>query len=246
MKSYQLAVAAAATLCACADAFIAPGAINSALAPMSSRQVTSLGLRGASRVNRVAIKMAEPAADSLPIGIENSDYIAFGLAQCYTMNDGKLEPYWVMEPLTGATLECITGQQHVGAEKKIETSYKRAMALTAGQVLIGGVEKPTGINVEALAPLLKGEEGHLCEDALQRTLAAGRTLKRRVESQVLAMGEVREGFNFRPEANKRVLNAQRVVNDDDNVKQDISIDVYGRDKDGGKSKSFGNNLGEMV
>ncbi len=27
---------------------------------------------------------------------------------------------------------------------------------------------------------------------------------------------------------KRVLNFENVVNDDDNIKQDISIDVYGR------------------
>jgi hypothetical protein len=46
-------------------------------------------------------------ATPLPSGIDNSDYIAFGLAHCFTMDDGHLEDYWIMEPLTGATLECI-------------------------------------------------------------------------------------------------------------------------------------------
>jgi hypothetical protein len=48
-------------------------------------------------------------ATSIPSGIVDTDYIAFGLAHCYTMDEGHLEDYWVFEPLTGATLECITG-----------------------------------------------------------------------------------------------------------------------------------------
>ena len=41
------------------------------------------------------------------------------------------------------------------------------------------------------------------------------------------MGVLRSDFNFSTE-DKRVLNMENVVNDDDNIKQDISIDVYGR------------------
>jgi phosphatidylinositol glycan class S len=41
------------------------------------------------------------------------------------------------------------------------------------------------------------------------------------------LGKVRANFNFNLD-NKRVLNFENVVTDDDNVKQDMSIDVYGR------------------
>ena len=42
-------------------------------------------------------------------------------------------------------------------------------------------------------------------------------------------GEVRNDFNLDTDGdNKRVLNVEHVVNDSDNIKQDMSIDVYGR------------------
>ena len=41
------------------------------------------------------------------------------------------------------------------------------------------------------------------------------------------MGQVKSSFNY-DVSDKRVLNMENVVNDDDNIKQDISIDVYGR------------------
>eukprot|EP00882_Tetradesmus_deserticola_P028143 GHRQ01031331.1.p2 GENE.GHRQ01031331.1~~GHRQ01031331.1.p2 ORF type:complete len:119 (+),score=54.11 GHRQ01031331.1:218-574(+) len=44
---------------------------------------------------------------------------------------------------------------------------------------------------------------------------------------IVPLGKVRANFNFSLD-NKRVLNFENVVTDDDNVKQDMSIDVYGR------------------
>jgi len=38
---------------------------------------------------------------------------------------------------------------------------------------------------------------------------------------------MKSSFNY-DLTDKRVLNMENVVNDDDNIKQDISIDVYGR------------------
>lgn len=46
----------------------------------------------------------------------------------------------------------------------------------------------------------------------------------------MPLGGVRSDFNFSTE-DKRVLNMENVVSDDDNIKQDLSIDVYGRAKD---------------
>ncbi len=43
----------------------------------------------------------------------------------------------------------------------------------------------------------------------------------------MPLGQVRSKFNFNLDE-KRVLNMENIVNDADNVKQDMSIDVYGR------------------
>lgn len=44
---------------------------------------------------------------------------------------------------------------------------------------------------------------------------------------LVPLGQVKSGFNF-DTTDRRVLNFEYVVTDDDNIKQDISIDVYGR------------------
>jgi hypothetical protein len=44
---------------------------------------------------------------------------------------------------------------------------------------------------------------------------------------IVPIGQLKSSFNF-DLTDKRVLNMENVVNDDDNIKQDISIDVYGR------------------
>lgn len=44
---------------------------------------------------------------------------------------------------------------------------------------------------------------------------------------ILPLGQSRKDWNFSLQ-DKRVLNFENEVNDSDNIKQDISIDVYGR------------------
>jgi len=44
------------------------------------------------------------------------------------------------------------------------------------------------------------------------------------------LGQTRTKFNFNLDE-KRVLNFENEVSDDDNIKQDMSIDVYGRKDD---------------
>lgn len=46
----------------------------------------------------------------------------------------------------------------------------------------------------------------------------------------MPLGMVKSAFNY-DIRDKRLLNFDNVVNDDDNIKQDISIDVYGRKKE---------------
>ena len=74
----------------------------------------------------------------------------------------------------------------------------------------------------------------LCEDALKRSLAAIRTLRRRKEGQLVPLGQTKNDYNFdiaRNPNTKRILNQVFEPSFDDNVKQDKSIDVYGRDDD---------------
>jgi len=173
-------------------------------------------------------------------GLSPGDYVAFGLAQCYRMEDGILGDVWLLEPLTGATLECLHGKAQAGQTRvSPPTSYRRVLALRADEVFEGPLERPTGINMGALAPLMpNGEQATLCDDAVERTLAAGRTLRRRLESQIIPIGETYEQYNYQPATNKRIVNMKREVNDSDNVKQDLSIDVYGREKDDGKGSQM--------
>lgn len=126
-----------------------------------------------------------------------------------------------MEPLTAGTLECLA----LG----VPTSYKRVMGLTCADLFQGDdLKAPPGINIEALRPLAAGGETiSECENMVIRSMAAARTFKRRVEAQIIAVGEVADDFNFNTEK-KRVLNQVFEPSFADNVKQDKSIDVYGR------------------
>ena len=47
---------------------------------------------------------------------------------------------------------------------------------------------------------------------------------------IVPLGQNKSNFNYNLDE-KRVLNFENVVNDADNVKQDMSIDVYGRKQD---------------
>ena len=83
--------------------------------------------------------------------LQPDDYLAFGLAKCYRMEEGVVSDVWIIEPLTGATLECIN--------KGLPTSYRRTIALRADQALTGSLSQPTGIDLNALEPLLsEGEQ----------------------------------------------------------------------------------------
>lgn len=153
--------------------------------------------------------------------------MAFGLARCYVRNeDVKLDEYFVYEPLTAASLEMIANSPDV------PTSYKRITAFSANDIFEGPAARPTGIQVEKLKILCQDEEGHICENALERTLAAARTFKRRVEAKMCAYGYVmnEDEINFNTER-KRIMNHKYEPSFDDNVKQDKSIDVYGREEE---------------
>ncbi|KAG2444360.1 hypothetical protein HXX76_001116 [Chlamydomonas incerta] len=77
------------------------------------------------------------------------------------------------------------------------------------------------------------QEAPFCENFEYRCEAAVRTWSRPHAQDnlmdIVPLGKSRGNFNFSLE-DKRVLNMENVVNDNDNIKQDMSIDVYGRKK----------------
>lgn len=48
-----------------------------------------------------------------------------------------------------------------------------------------------------------------------------------VHRDIVPFEQVKSNFNYKTD-NKRVLNFENIVTDEDNIKQDMSIDVYGR------------------
>ncbi len=130
------------------------------------------------------------------------DYIVIGLATCFIKEDGEVHEVDVIEPIPSASLESLF--------KGIPTSYKTVVATTLGSVLDGETaRKPAELDNAA----------QIVNDFSERAFAAARTYKRKQEAQsLIPLGETYSDFKYSTEK-KRVLNAQRVVNKDDNVKQ---------------------------
>jgi hypothetical protein len=137
-----------------------------------------------------------------------------GLANCFEKDEeGKLNPRQVVEPVSANTLESLAA----GAK----TSYSEVWATTAGTV--------AARDRAALPPTWSGAA--FCTDWEPRLGAVARTWARphAVDNlmDIVPLGQSRGGWNTSTE-DKRVLNFVLEVSDDDNIKQDISIDVYGR------------------
>ena len=118
-----------------------------------------------------------------------------------------------MEPVSANTLESLAA----GAK----TSYTEVLATTAAAV--------STRDRSILPP--SWADAKFCEDWDARLGAVARTWARphAVDNlmDLVPLGQTRAGWNTSTE-DKRVLNFVNEVNDDDNIKQDISIDVYGR------------------
>lgn len=130
------------------------------------------------------------------------DYLVLGLATCYVKEDNEVHEVKVVEPIPSAALEAIV--------KGIPTSYKTATATTIGTVLPTDTPQlPAGFPSDA----------QFCDDFNFRATAAARTYKARSQAQAhIPVGTTRTDFNHSTER-KRVLNSQRLVSTEDNVKQ---------------------------
>jgi len=157
------------------------------------------------------------------LAVEDDAFVVLGLAHCFEQGeDGpKLKDVFVLEPVSASTVEVI--------QNGAQTSYESYVGTTVGNVL----SKDMSNMPQELFCGHPMEEIRFAEDLEFRTGCAARTWKRDHAKDVVRLlvpdGEVQAGFNKSVE-HKRVLNAVNVVKDSDNVKQDMSIDVYGRDE----------------
>jgi hypothetical protein len=130
------------------------------------------------------------------------DYVVLGLASCFIKDDGEVHQVQVVEPIPSAALEAIV--------KGIPTSYEAAFATTMGAVLAG--EEP-------LLPEGFPAGAQFCDDFAYRATSAARTYKTRTVAQEhIPLGMTKSDFNFSTER-KRVLNSERIIKTEDNVKQ---------------------------
>lgn len=129
------------------------------------------------------------------------DYIVIGVATCFFRDDDGVREVKVIEPIPSSALEALI--------KGIPTSYEIAAATTLG-TLIGDLPQ-----IPASFPT----ECQLGNEFVYRSIAAARTFKRRPVAQThIPQGETYTSFNYSTDR-KRILNADRVVTKDDNVKQ---------------------------
>ncbi|ERN42473.1 hypothetical protein KR51_00007840 [Rubidibacter lacunae KORDI 51-2] len=134
--------------------------------------------------------------------ISAEDYCVFGLATCFVKADGEVEQVEAIEPIPSAALEAIAAG--------VPTSYRLAVGTTLGAVFADGT-----LQVPADFP----SNASFGSDFATRAVAAARTYKRNPDaSQHIPLGTTRSDFNYSTER-KRVLNAERVVSAEDNVKQ---------------------------
>ncbi len=138
------------------------------------------------------------------VDLTADDYIVVGVATCFFRDDDGVHEIEIVEPIPSSALEALI--------KGIPTSYRQAYATNLGELLAGEVPQ-----IPASFP----PNSQLGNEFVYRTIASARTYKRRPEAQAhIAQGETYTGFNYSTER-KRVLNADRVVTKDDNVKQHV-------------------------
>lgn len=130
------------------------------------------------------------------------DYVVVGLAHCFIKDDGEVHAVKVVEPIPSAALEAIL--------KGIPTSYECACGTTLGAVLAGDTP-------QLLADF--PPETQFCDEFAYRAIAAARTYKSRaVATAHIPLGSTKADFNFSVDR-KRVLNSERIIKTEDNVKQ---------------------------
>lgn len=134
--------------------------------------------------------------------VSPDDYVVIGLATCFIKDEEGVHAVEIVEPIPSAALEAIV--------KGIPTSYKLAVATTVGTVL--AEDSP---QIPAEFP----PQAQFCDDFIFRAYSAARTYQARSTAQsLIPSGAIKSDFNYSTER-KRVLNSQRIIRNEDNVKQ---------------------------
>jgi hypothetical protein len=134
--------------------------------------------------------------------VTSDAYLVLGLATCFVKQEGKLQSVQLIEPIPSAALEAVV--------KGIPTSYSMAYATTFGAVVVGET---------LIVPTEFPAETQFCDDFMERAIATVRSYATRPGAQThIPLGQVRQDFNHSTER-KRVLNSERIVSSEDNVKQ---------------------------
>jgi hypothetical protein len=150
--------------------------------------------------------------DTLP-----EDYVPLGVAKYFRQVDSKLEELLIVEPMPASALDCITRLQ-------VPTSYLRIYASNLGDVPDRVDELPEGL-------VKDGEVVQFGEDFTERCQASARTYRRSPEiTELVPLGTICTKINHSV-ATKRLIDEDWEPDFNDNVKQDISIDVYDRSMD---------------
>lgn len=152
------------------------------------------------------------------------EYVALGIAKCFTRSKAKLAEVLVLEPLPSSALHCVI-------QLGVPTSYTRLWATKLGDLPDDVTELPPGV-------IKDGEVVSFGENFSERAQASARTYRKWKEiADLLPIGTISTELNHSI-ANKRILNDTWEPNFNDNVKQDKSIDVYNRDDSAGDSGSI--------
>lgn len=199
---------------------IAPATYGLALSRSSLRsRVLGKGHRSVKVRGRTAnywTAMSSCGIDEEVDHCECDDYVPLALAKCYEQLKGKIQERYIIEPVTAGSLESLTH----GAKTTYEEVY--------GATLETALQQQNNI----LPANFKNAE--FCEDFEFRAKCAARTWLRPHPQEhlmdIVPIGESKGDWNF-DETHKRILNFVNEVNDDDNIKQDMSIDVYDRQQE---------------
>eukprot|EP00898_Chlorokybus_atmophyticus_P000052 jgi/Chlat1/1047/Chrsp110S01557 len=220
----QLAAAAAAVVLPC-SASARPVSTRTARPACSSASVMRLPISLKARSSSGAMQrrrsspsfVVRAALVSYAEDLADDDYLVVGKAHCFVKQDGgKLVDCYVVEPIPAGALECM--------DNGGVTCYEVVTAVKFGDIIKQDIKVLPEVYADAT----------FCEDFEFRTVCTARTWKRAHAEEVIKkfvpLGTSRSDFNLRLD-DKRVLNMENVVTDDDNIKQDLSIDVYGRSKE---------------
>eukprot|EP00933_Yihiella_yeosuensis_P032240 TRINITY_DN2581_c6_g1_i1.p1 TRINITY_DN2581_c6_g1~~TRINITY_DN2581_c6_g1_i1.p1 ORF type:complete len:282 (+),score=74.67 TRINITY_DN2581_c6_g1_i1:89-934(+) len=206
------AVPSASNLCLACAAF----AVTAAYAARTTQKAKTAATRKYCAITRKADEM-EYGED---LAVPGDSFIVLGLANCFEQGEGgKLYDKWVLEPVSASTVEVV--------DNGAATSYVSFLGTDVATILAQDISKLP-------AELLCGHEVQFGDNLQFRTGCAARTWMREhaatVVRKLVPVGKVTTGFNTSVE-HKRILNFVNEVKDSDNVKQDMSIDVYGREEE---------------